>query len=72
MMLERYLVNEAHVHHFVVRHDATGWDVREEQDGAIIHRAHLDDWHRVERAVQLFDHAADALKEVGWIERMET
>jgi hypothetical protein len=69
MMLERHLVNRGHVHHFVVRHDTTGWDVREEEDSKVIRQAHLDDWHRVERAVQLFDDAAVALERDGWIER---
>lgn len=67
-MLERYLVHQGHVHHFVIKRDVTGWDVCEEEDSTIIHRAHHHDWHRVERAVRLFEHAAIVLERDGWIE----
>lgn len=70
-MLERYLVNQDHVRHLIVTHDVTGWDVREEEDAVLIHRTHHDDWHRVERAVQLFDQAAIALENDGWIARTQ-
>jgi len=68
MTLERELVYEAHIHRFVVRTDATGWNVREEEDATVIRQSHRDDWHRVERAVQRFEHTAMALKEDGWVE----
>ena len=69
MTLERYLVNQGHVHHFMVQHSTTGWDVREEEDSTIIRQAHYDDWHRVERSVQLFEQAATMLERDGWIEQ---
>lgn len=68
MILDRYLVNEGHVHHFVVCHGAAGWDVCEEEDSKIIHQAHHDDWHRVERVVHRFEHAALTLEQAGWTE----
>lgn len=71
MTLERELVHDAHLHRFVVRTDATGWNVREEEDATVIRQSHYDDWHRVERAVQLFEQTAMALEEKGWIERRQ-
>ena len=71
MMLERALINHTHIHRFVVRTDTTGWDVREEEDDLVIRHVHLDDWHRVERAVWLFDLTALALEKDGWVESRE-
>ena len=36
MTLERELVNDAHIHRFVVSSDATGWSVKEEEDATVI------------------------------------
>ena len=30
-----------------------GWEVREERDNGVVHRAVYTDWHRVERAIGL-------------------
>jgi hypothetical protein len=68
MTTERFLINQGHVHHFIVKHDATGWDVCEEEDSTVIRQVHHNDWHRVERAVMLFDHAALVLEREGWVE----
>jgi hypothetical protein len=69
MILERELVSDAHVHRFVVSTDETGWQVQEKEDATVIRHTHHTDWHRVERAVQLFDQTAITLAEHGWIER---
>ena len=69
MILERCLVNHGHLHRFIVNHDSTGWDVREEEDAIVIREVHLDDWHRVERAVQRFEQTVATLEEDGWSER---
>jgi hypothetical protein len=71
MTFTRELVHDAHIHRLVVSTDATGWNVREEEDATVIRQSHHDDWHRVERAVQLFEHAAMALEEDGWVERRQ-
>ena len=70
MTLERYLVNHGHIHRLVVRHGLTGWDVREEEDATVIRRTHHEDWHRVERAVKLFEQAQPvaSLEKEGWVE----
>ena len=68
MSLDRHLIGHGHVHRFVVTHNLEGWDVREEEDSAVLLRAHLEDWHRVERDIQLFEIRALGLKREGWIE----
>ncbi len=32
-----------------------GWEMRQEQDNAVIRVTHLNDWHRVERRIQMFE-----------------
>lgn len=66
MMLERYSVRDGHISHLVVSYDVTGWNVREERDSIVVHEAHHHDWHRVERAVQVFEYAAVVLNEREW------
>ena len=68
MPLNRYLVNDAHEHHFVVKHDAGGWDVIEKQDTTVLRHVHRRIWQGVEREIQRFEMAADELKRRGWIE----
>ena len=68
MLLERRLVNRDRVRRFVVKQETRGWDVREEEDANVIREAHVSDWHRVERALQLFNRTANALETDGWIE----
>jgi hypothetical protein len=68
MSLDRRLNNQEHVHRFVVTRDVGGWEVREEKDSAVLRRAHRQDWHCVERDINLFEITALALKREGWIE----
>jgi hypothetical protein len=68
MIVERCLTNRDHLHRFTVTHDPTGWEVREEHDRVVTRQAHHSDWHRVERAMLLFDSNAAALEREGWIE----
>ena len=65
MSLDRNLISHGRVHRFVVTRDREGWEVREEEDRAVLRREHRDDWHRVERDVET---RALALKRAGWIE----
>ena len=41
--------------------DETGWKASVEQDKRIVETVHYTDWHRVERAIEVFslEHAAD-------------
>ena len=68
MSLNRLLVNHGHAHRFVVTTEQAGWEVREEEDLAVVRRAHRGDWHRVERDIQLFEIKALGLKREGWTE----
>ena len=69
MSLTRDLINHEHVHRLVVTPDLEGWEVREEEDSAVVRRTHRGDWHRVETDIQLFDIKAGALEGEGWHER---
>jgi hypothetical protein len=68
MSLNRDLTNHGHIHRFVVTQSLRGWDVREEEDSTVLRHTLREDWHRVERDVQLFDLRALALKRSGWTE----
>jgi len=64
-MLTREIVSDGHVTRFTVTRSNQGWDVREEHDTTIVRKLHLEDWHRVERAIQKFEqsHADRAERE---------
>jgi len=68
MSVERHLTNHGRVHRFVVTNDVGGWEVREEEDSSVLRLVRRQDWHRVERDIQLFEIRALALKSEGWIE----
>ncbi len=44
---------------FTVTVTTAGWAVREERDSHIVRTITYTDWHRVERAMQRFERAAD-------------
>jgi len=68
-MFTKQLSNSGHTRRFVVRDaGAAGWEVREERDSQIVRRVCYEDWHRVERAVSLFERQALLLEEQGWVE----
>jgi hypothetical protein len=68
MLLNRQLTNQGHVHRLVIAQDLEGWEVREEEDSAVLRRAHREDWHRVEMDTWLFGVKALELKRQGWVE----
>jgi hypothetical protein len=43
-----------------------GWEVRDEQDDRVLKRVHYTDWHRVERALQMFTVLIEDLESRGW------
>jgi hypothetical protein len=45
---------------------AAGWEVRLEADRQLARHAHYRDWHRVERAREVFAHEVSELKARGW------
>jgi hypothetical protein len=46
---------------------AGGWDVLEEQDRRVVREVHYDDWHRVERQLNVFALRVEILKNEGWV-----
>jgi len=67
-MFERNLSHDGHTRRFLIEaRGAAGWEVREEQDSAVIRARLYDDWHRVERARQEFQSEIVTLKEQGWV-----
>ena len=45
---------------------SSGWEVRLEEDHTLRRHDHYDDWHRVERALALFEREALELMAKGW------
>ena len=46
---------------------AGGWDVLEEQDRRVVREVQYDDWHRVERQLNVFALRVEILKNEGWV-----
>ena len=55
-----------HIRRYTIQNTDAGWEVREEEDAAIVRRSHYQDWHRVERARFAMTLQLDALREQGW------
>lgn len=43
------------------------WEIRDVQDDHVLKDAKYTDWHRVERALNLFTILADDLESRGWV-----
>lgn len=56
-MFERSFVTNGHLYRVAVKPASVGWEVCEERDHVVVHRAHHDRWHRVELAIRLFEYA---------------
>ncbi len=55
MIFDRQLTNRGHTYRLLVTQAIAGWDIKEEQDSVVVHVGHHDDWHRVERALRVFE-----------------
>lgn len=44
-----------------------GWEVRAEQDNRVLKQVRYNDWHRVERALNMFNLQIDELENAGWV-----
>jgi hypothetical protein len=67
-MFERNLSCGGHTRRFLIEsRGAQGWEVREEQDSAVVRAKLYDDWHRVERARSAFQVEIVNLTEQGWV-----
>ena len=56
-MLTRVFTHAGHTDRFTVTRSQSGWDVREERDNNVVRKVSYQDWHRVERAMQVFEFA---------------
>jgi len=63
MLLTRERVQDGQTQKLMVTKNEVGWHVREEHDSQVVKSADYTDWHRVERAMYVFDvktlHTAD-------------
>jgi len=56
-----------HVRNYSIRAvERAGWEVTCEEDRTLQRRDHYQDWHRVERALALFEREISALTAEGW------
>jgi hypothetical protein len=53
-MFTSELMHAGHRTRFTITRTEAGWDVREERDSEVIRAVNYTDWHRVERAMQVF------------------
>jgi hypothetical protein len=71
-MFERQLTHDGHTRRYLIAAaDVAGWEVREEQDSAVVRARVYDDWHRVERARLVFQAAISTLTAQGWVVETE-
>jgi regulation of enolase protein 1 (concanavalin A-like superfamily) len=62
-MLCREYQEGSHLFRLVVFRNDSGWEVHEERDRKVVRMTRHSDWHRVERAIRLFEqrtHLEDA------------
>lgn len=66
-MFNKELRLAGHVRSFLINWlGEDGWEVREEQDRRIIRQVRYTDWHRVERALLMFNLQIGELEARGW------
>jgi predicted ATP-dependent endonuclease of OLD family len=66
-MFAKELTQAGHVRRFIITDsDAEGWELREEEDSAVVRRVRYTDWHRVERALAGIDMRVHDLEARGW------
>ena len=53
-------------HYSITSAEEWGWEVRLEEDDILRRRDHYQDWHRVERALALFEREVRELTARGW------
>lgn len=54
-MLTREFVHDGHTKRVTITRSDAGWAVREENDDQVVRAINYTDWHRVERALQMFE-----------------
>jgi hypothetical protein len=67
-MFVKEMQQAGHIRRFSIKkQDETGWEVRDVQDGRVLRQVCYTDWHRVERAVQMFNILIEDLERRGWV-----
>jgi hypothetical protein len=67
-MFAKELHRAGHTRKFSIKDlGPAGWEVRDEQDSRILKHVRYNDWHRVERALNMFHLQIDELEHAGWI-----
>ena len=67
IMFAKELRQEGHVRRFSIKElGLEGWEVREEQDDRVLKQICYTDWHRVERALSIFNLQIGELEGRGW------
>lgn len=67
-MFHRSLRLADHVRRYSIAAVApSGWEVKLEEDHEVRRRDLYQDWHRVERAIALFEREVVELRERGWL-----
>jgi len=54
-MLTREFTRDGHTKRVTITRSDAGWVVREERDDRVVRDINYTDWHRVERAIQMFE-----------------
>jgi hypothetical protein len=66
-MFSRTLHRQHHTRDYVICSvGAEGWEVRLEEDRTLRRLDRYRDWHRVERALALFEREVEELTALGW------
>jgi len=67
IMFAKELRQEGHTRKFSIQDlGRDGWEVREEQDDRVLKQICYTDWHRVERALHMFNLQIGELEGRGW------
>ena len=67
-MFAKELYRAGHTRKFSIKDvGMAGWEVRDEQDDRVLKAVRFTDWHRVERAMNMFNLQIDELESCGWI-----
>jgi hypothetical protein len=53
-MFSSELSHDGHTRRLTITRSGVGWEIREEHDSRIVRTTNCSDWHRVERARQMF------------------
>ena len=66
-MYAKELTQAGHIRKFSITDKGNaGWEVRDVQDDRVLKQICYTDWHRVERALSMFNLQIDELESKGW------